>query len=63
MIDPRIVSLAAESILAAARSHKRAAAIHKRESARLMRQLADLQRLARAHGVDLQIEDDEHTDA
>lgn len=56
MLDPRIVSLAAQTILAAARSHRRAAAAHKRQAASLMRQLDDLVRLARDQGVELDIE-------
>jgi hypothetical protein len=61
MLDPRIVSVAAQSILAAARSPKRAAPAHKRQGADLMRQLDELRRLASENGIELEIED--HTDA
>lgn len=56
-MDPRIVSLAAQSILAAARSHKRAAASHRRQSAELMQQLDHLIREARSQGVEIVIEE------
>jgi hypothetical protein len=55
MIDPRILAEAASGILAAARSHKRAAAFHKRQAAHLMRTLDEVQRLAREHGIEIEI--------